>query len=432
MKKIVVFSHIPTRDDAADSMLLVELNKAAIAWKFSVLSQIRSTILTIKPDIVVMPEMRCEYTRDVAKQLYEWGVVVVQKRCEMGITAESEADGATHDAVFGNWQIGEYIDLDLVWGPKFAEMVAENTNIPESKIKVVGSLGFDQYFIPPPPVPPPDGKTVMFAGGFGYADRQAIYAIPEIKPGDPAHVTSVANDRNYRHHFINLIKAFKERFPDWKVLIRPHGGEGSVAYQQALGEDTDFIANGATVAAITGVNAIIHTGSTMAYEAHLMNKPTFNFRNTSLDKLVGAIAPTYYEVDALLDAFAEVDVGKSNANLDVVTRLERDYYGQPDGKATERAAAAILSLPHKEPAYPTEWPVDKVKYLTRGVYVDIAKWFCGVCMNVWYGDKSRDLLKCPYCGMPCINLNYAKGSGDQNVQMQKVSNGVNPPQDNIQ
>ncbi len=409
MKKIIVFSHIPTRDDAGDSVLVAELNGPAMAWKFSVLSHIRNAILTIKPDVVVMPEMRCEYTRDVARQLHEWGVVVVQKRCEMGITAESEIDEPTHNAIFGNWPVGEYIDLDLVWGPKFAEMVAANTNIPESKIKVVGSLGFDQYFIPPPPVPLPDGKTVMFAGGFGYADRQAIYAIPEIEPGDPSHITSVANDRNYRHHFIELIKAFRDRFPDWRVLVRPHGGEGAVAYKQALGEDTEFIANGATVAAITGVNTIVHTGSTMAYEAHLMNKPTFNFRNTSLDKLVGAIAPTYHEIDALLDAFAGVDVDRSNADLDVVAHLERDYYGQPDGKATERAAAAILSLPDKKAAYPAKWPVDEVKYLTKGAYVDIAKWFCGVCMNVWYGDKSRDLLKCPYCGMPCINLSYAKG-----------------------
>ena len=432
MKKIIVFSHIPTRDDAGDSVFVAELNGSAMAWKFSVLSHIRNAILTIKPDIVVMPEMRCEYTRDVAKQLHEWGVVVVQKRCEMGITTEFDVDEATRSAVFGNWQIGEYIDLDLVWGPKFADMVAENTNIPESKIKVVGALGFDQYFIPPPPVPLPDGKTVLFAGGFGYADRQAIYAVPEIKVGDPSHILLVSNDRNYRHHFIKLIEAFKERFPDWTVKIRPHGGEGSAAYTAALGKGTDFLANGATVAAITGVDAIIHTGSTMAFEAHLMGKPTFNYRNTSLDKLVGAIAPTFQEIDDLLDAFAVIDVSKSNADLDVVKQLEEGYYGVVDGQAHKRVAEAILALPGKETNYPDVWPKDEVKYLTKGAYVDIHQWYCSVCGNVWFGDKARDLLKCPYCGMPCINLNFANKSGGPDVQMQKVPDGVNPPPHNLQ
>ncbi len=432
MKKIIVFSHIPPRDDAADAMLRLELSKDAMVWKFSILTYIRDIILHIQPDIVLLPEIRCQYTRDLAKQLHEWGVTVVQKRCEMGITAETELDEVTTRALFGNWQAGEHIDLDLVWGPRFAEMVAEKTDISEDKIKVVGALGFDQYFIEPPPVEPPDGKTVLFAGGFGYADRQAIYAIPEACQGDDLHVRAVVDDRNRRHGFIKLIAAFKERFPDWKVLIRPHPGEIGTEYTKLLGNDTVFACNSYALVALHQADVVIHTGSTMAIEAHLLDKPTLNYRNTSMDVLVGAVAPTYDEIDGLLDAFTAMDTTKSNADVGVIRDLEDRYYGPMDGKAYIRAAEAIMSLPDKTPSYPDKWPKDEVKYPTTGTYPYASRWRCSACMNEFAGERGRDLLQCPYCGIPCINATLQKEKEHERLsQMQKVPDGVNPPKDNL-
>lgn len=430
MKKILVLSHMPTRDDVVDVMLTQELGKHAVSWKVSVLDYIRGHCLSIKPDIVVFPEIRCEYTRDMVKQLHEWGVVVVQKRCEMGVTAESDIDAETHRAVFGNWQIGGYIDLDLVWGPRFGEMVARHTDISGDKIKVVGALGFDQYFIPPPPVEEPDGKTVLFAGGFGYADRQAIYSIPEAKLGEAIHTNSVADDRSRRHFFIELIKGFRKRFPDWTFKVRPHPGESGTAYNKALGEDVEFLANMPAVAALRNVDVVIHTGSTMAFEAHLLDKPTLNFRNTSLDTLVGSVAPTYACAEDLLDAFAVMDTTKSNADLEVIDRLKRDYYGPIDGKAHKRAAEAILALPARPTTYPREWPKDEIKYQSKGVHASVDKWFCAACLNLWFGDKGRDLLKCPYCGIPCV-VHVPRKDENAILSLQKVSDGVNPPKDNV-
>ena len=93
MKKILLLSHIPQRDEIPDMMLARSLTSEDVCvWKYPILGDSRNAICLVKPDIIILPEIRLEFTRDLAKLCQSWGIRVVQKRCEVGISRESNLD----------------------------------------------------------------------------------------------------------------------------------------------------------------------------------------------------------------------------------------------------------------------------------------------------------------------------------------------------
>ena len=145
-KKILLLSHLPARDEMVDVMLANSLtSEDASVWKYPMLGRCREAICLIKPDIVILPEIRLEYTRDIAKWCKSWGIKVVQRRCEMGVTAETPMDDELERCLFGNLDYCSHIDMDLVWGKSFADMLIAHGE-PKEKIKVIGGIGFDPYF----------------------------------------------------------------------------------------------------------------------------------------------------------------------------------------------------------------------------------------------------------------------------------------------
>jgi Tfp pilus assembly ATPase PilU len=47
-----------------------------------------------KPDVVVLPELRCEYTINLALQFMQWGGIAIAKRTEGGLENESSRQSA--------------------------------------------------------------------------------------------------------------------------------------------------------------------------------------------------------------------------------------------------------------------------------------------------------------------------------------------------
>lgn len=407
MRKVLLLSHIPERDDVVDTLITLGLSKSSMAWKLPVLDDQRNRTLLIKPDIVIVPEIRCEYTRDYVRCLHGWGVTVVQRRCEMGITAESGAPDSVFQCVFSNWPYHEYIDLDIVWGPKFADMVVEH-GTPREKVVAVGGLGFDPYFLPPPPIQKKtDKKQLLVATGFGYADHNAIYVLPEAKTGDPLNYQLVQADRQGRANVIALLQQIVAELSDeWDVLIRPHPGETRGPYSAVKG--AVVLGPEVAIASLYRCDAILHTGSTMGYEAHLLGKPGLNFRNTSLDNFVGGVHPTWHENDDIIAELRTLDITKTNADKAVCSALEEGYWGTVDGNANKRATAAILDLPTKPtPKYPMEWPKDRPQYLTPGVLLTCYTWSCSACGHSYNTEGNRDMVKCPYCGIANVKIGYS-------------------------
>jgi surface carbohydrate biosynthesis protein len=417
-KKILILSHIPTRDEMGDVMLANYMAcKDACVWKISILGKCKDAICLIKPDILVLPEIRLEFTRDVAQQCKSWGVTVVQKRCEMGVSTETEMDEQLERCLFGNLEYAPYIDMDLVWGQEFANQLIAHGE-PEEKIKLIGGLNFDSYFAHDIQVAKGEKKRILFAGGFGYADSSPLYCAPESKPGEKINAVLVGEDRTRRAAFIDMMGKIMDKFPEYEYGIRPHPGECLSAYTKVYSGRLVPVANMVTPVALSWADIVIHPGSTMAFEAHLMNKPTFNYRNTNLDAVVGRIAPLANTPDDMIELLSKVELDKSNANPDTIKDLER-YYGVVDGKAHQRAGDLILDLKCGKTAIPNEWPKEELKYPTQGVFTDLLEWTCTSCDGHFHSQRMRNTVKCPYCGIGCVQRSYAI-STDENGKEARV------------
>ena len=402
--KLMLLSHLPVRDELPDTLFAHSLaSEDVLVWKYPILADCRSAICLIKPDIVIVPEVRLEFTRDLVKNLKEWGVKVVQKRCEMGISSDTKAKNDLKNCILGNVEWWPYIDIDLVWGQDFANMLIKY-GVPEDKIKVIGSINIDPYFVAQPSRTEHNQKRILFAGGFGYADSNPLYAAPEAKPGEKIHIDLVKNDRENRVIFQTMMGEIMKKFPQYEYGIRGHPGEIATEYLQVY-PTLKNIEGCITPLAIEWADIIIHTGSTMAFESHLLNKPTFNFKNTSMDKVIGQIAPIANNIEELVKYLESVELGKSNANLKIIERLEQ-YYGPIDGKACERAKKVIMETPIRKTNIPNEWPKDEIKYPNDGVYTNLFEWNCNTCKNKFHAQASRTQIKCPYCGIANVQRRF--------------------------
>lgn len=416
MKKTIVFTHNPIRDPITDDCLSIELKKRGhYVFRRRFLESDKNMILCIKPNIVVLPEIRCGYTLDLAKQCKEWGIQVVVRPCEVGISEES-LDIISEDyrrAIFGNWPINDTIDLMLCWGPKMMDLFSKHGNIEKSKLASVGGLAFDQFFLPEPSevIPRTEKRRVLFATGFAYADRNPEYSIPEALPNDPLHRNMVATDSKGRSEWFKVIKRFwAEHGNDWEIWIKPHAGEKEQVYQAVLKDTFTMCPPLPAVRAVRYADIVVHAGSTMAFEAHLMNKPAINLLNVCQDVIVSKISPnaSSYEELASLMLEAVPNRGcelKSNANPAIVDILTRDYYGTCDGKASERAAEEISKLPDNEPTVPDNWPeYREMRYKTDCILSNVEVWECRACGNKYHVQGPREQVLCPFCGIANIKL----------------------------
>ena len=80
--KISVLTNLPARDKSTDEYLGEELRD--LGYEVNVtdfLPKNREHILLYKPNLVVLPEPRCEYTVDFIEIIRAWGIKVVIKRC---------------------------------------------------------------------------------------------------------------------------------------------------------------------------------------------------------------------------------------------------------------------------------------------------------------------------------------------------------------
>jgi surface carbohydrate biosynthesis protein len=417
MKKCIIYTHNPVRDPITDDCLTVALKeKGHLVWRRNYLDCDRNMVVYIKPNVIIMPEIRCEYSRDFARQCKEWGIQVVVRPCEVGISEQSIPD-ITEDyrrAIFGeNWPTTDFTDLLLCWGPKMRDMFVKHGGVSEEKTAVVGGLAFDQFFLPPCPdkCERTEKKRVMFATGFAYADRNPEYSVPEAKPEDPIHQEMVRIDKEGRHKWLNMIKEFwAKRGEEWEIWVKLHPGEREEVYRAVLRNVVEFCPNLPSVRALSYVDCVVHAGSTMAYEAHLLDKPGINLLNVCQDKVVSKISPNVDTIEGLVDAIDTLDLTQSNADPSIIHELETDWYGTVDGKASERAAEAIDQLPDNNPQVPDEWPpIKELKYLTPCVLQNVETWHCKGCGSSYNVQGPREMVKCPACGIANVKLPTSLG-----------------------
>lgn len=396
---------MPQRDRHFDELLYHELlSRGQAVWLLQYLQKDFEYLTTIKPDVVIVPEIRIEYGRDMAWQLKQYGCQVICRCCEVGITEESIpsiTDGYRR-AIFGNWPMNECLDQMWAWGPKMAKAMAEHGSVDSVKIKAVGGVPFDQYFLPPPPKlkRPSDKPIVLFATGFAYADRNRAYSMPEAFEGDDIHTQIIDTDRAGRGKWLDMMPKFVGRFKDrWHIQVKPHVGERGRAYGTILKNTVQHLNHISGFTALQNTDCVVHAGSTMGYEAHLLGRPAFNVHNVCMDVIVAKVSPNFSDDEKFFEAFEKVEIGKSNANMEIIKNLD-GYYGPVDGKAYIRTADLVCALPERKSHIPDEWPPWRTpKYKTKDVLTGAYGWNCTGCGNKYLVLRKRELVKCPYCGV---------------------------------
>ena len=278
--KILILTASPQRDMIIDRQLKDELSKRGHeVWVKPCLREGRDSILELEPDIVVVPPIRNPYSRDFVETCKGWGIGVITRHTEASCSwqdfnAMDPQD--RHHNILG--ALRYQVDAEIVWGQDEAEILQRRgCSFP---VVAVGSLAVDAYFnkdIKEEYIRrevfakklgiDPKKKTVLIGSSWGFADSAPDLRIDEIN-------TYFSEDEG-RDNYIACIKELREKLP-WNIILRPHPGVNITEYKKQLPDipiETDLPA----IEMLCNCDLLIHSGSTMAMEAHFLNIPAYQF-----------------------------------------------------------------------------------------------------------------------------------------------------------
>jgi surface carbohydrate biosynthesis protein len=389
----------------------------AVVRKF--LADDRTAIIVERPDVVVIPVVRCEYTRDLATRLKQWGVRVIARRSEAGVSRvqfEKLTKTWQQDQV-GRYDYKDLIDLELVWSREFADILVEKGKIGRRQVRVIGGITLDPYFKWDLATESakvfcsredwytkhkldPNKRTVYFITGFVHADK-SDFTLPEAPIDDPIHSELHQRDFALRHLWLHAISKLSES-GKYNILVRPHHGERLDVYG-ALNHGVCVSTEGSAGESLFHSDAMVHAGSTMAIEAHVLGKPAFRFGNTAQDELVGGISPKSRNTESLIKAIRSAAFGKSNAAIETLADLEKSFFGPIDGKAHQRCADAICEFGPQETTIPNVWPADELHDYSSSGIVRIEGGapvvYCRACQKGSQNFTNNRSWRCPHCGI---------------------------------
>ncbi len=428
-KRILILSSSPQRDKVVDDLIADELRQLGHkVWVKACLRQGRDAVLKLKPDIVVSPPVRNVYSRDFVSTLKEWGVAVVSRHTECSCDWPDFKTLSPNKRVDILGRLKYEIDVEIVWGPDEAQILARR-NCPFPVIPV-GPLSLDIYFKPDYQKKfsskvkfnkrykfDPKKKTLLIGAPWGFADSAPDLSIDEtrkIQEKEQASQASHLDMITYLHSKLSC---------DWNILLRPHPGVMAQVYVD-LAKKLKIPIDIESVAGDLLVNsdALIHAGSTMALEMHYMNKPSFQYGDVNCQlswwvkpqSIMSKVSPFFDNPYELALAVGS-SIVRSNANTEIIKELEEGRYGKIDGQATKRCADIIAGLNGK---FNFSWPVSQYNYsqgfLTRNEEDVMSHQRCGICNKEfvilhddWLGKlgkyikspiKMPDQTICPWCG----------------------------------
>lgn len=409
--KIGLYTLTHQRDEYIDNLLAEHLRKYGHeVFVRSYIYGARESICYEKPDAIIHPMVGSEYKMDTVQKCKKWGVEVIVRRGEAGMGREQFAalDDNRKRIILGNWDYSPYVDLELTWGQEFADIIAEQGHMPAEKIRACGAFAFDPYFSPDCKRDTNHKPTILFATGFSTADSMPGYCETGLPEGNDYHNELHRIHATAREKWLNAIKELVHCFYNkWQFELKVRPGESVKVYTEKVPPCVKVHAEGAPSSEVLkGVDILVHSGSTLAIEAHLLGIPAFNFCNVNPDPLLSKASPmleTYPELEWNL---ARVNIKRSNINEEVYEQLQRHLYGRIDGKACERAARYIhehLTGKKIKTTMPITWPKE-AKYFVENSGIHLTqqegdtRWCCPCCRDVFWGTR-EGIYNCPYCNM---------------------------------
>ncbi len=410
---IAVYTLTPQRDKHIDNMLAEELRK--LGHEVVVRAYVygaRESICYEKPDAIIHPMVGGEYKMDTIEKCKEWGIKVIVRRGEAGVTREvfNRLDANRQELITGHWDYSPFVDLELVWGNEFARLLSEEGYMNWTDLRVCGAFAFDPYFANGTPLTQRNRnrpKTMLFATGFSTADSSPDYCETGLPEGSKYHAELHNIHKDARGKWMASIESLCLKFKDqWKFELKVRPGESTKVYEDMVPSCVKVHPEGsASSEVLRNIDLLIHSGSTMAVEAHLLGIPSFNYCNVNPDPIVAGVAPqveTHNELERLI---GRVDLDKSNIIRPMLRHLEESLYGPIDGKACKRAAAHIdehLKRNRVEKNIPDAWPKEAKYFKDDGIHLEQqegdARWSCPCCRNIFWGEK-EGTRNCPYCNM---------------------------------
>lgn len=370
----------------------------------------RETMCYEKPNVVVHPFPGGQYKYDFVKMCKKWGIEVIVRRGEAGMgRVEFEAlDKNRKTLILGNWDYSPYVGLELTWGQDFTDILAEQGCMPATKLRTCGAFAFDPYFSPDCRRDENHERTILFATGFSTCDCRSEYCELGLPEGSDYHEQIYAIHRRARDEWINAVRELVKWFgKDWRFELKVRPGEMEDEYKEKLPDSVKIHPQTSSSSEVLkNIDILVHSGSTMAIEAHLLNIPSFNFCNVNPDPLLASVSPMLETYNELEWNLARANIYQSNINESVYEQLQEHLYGKIDGKACERAAHEInehIRYKTIKTKIPNTWPkTTKYHEDKENIHLEKqdgdARWVCPCCRNVYY-TKPFGLAKCPFCGM---------------------------------
>jgi surface carbohydrate biosynthesis protein len=421
--KIIIYTLTHQRDKYIDGLLAEQLRQYGheVLIRNYILGA-RESICYEKPDAIIHPMVGGEYKIDTIEKCKDWGIEVIVRRGEAGQGREqfNALDDNRKKIILGNWDYSPYVDLELVWGQEFADIISEQGWMPASKIKACGAFAFDPYFLPDCKRVKKSGKkTILFATGFSTADSLPDYCETGLPEGSDYHKELHKIHSDARKVWLDAIDKLVDGYSDvydFELKVRP--GESVKVYTDKVPSCVKVHPeNSPSSEVLRNVDVLVHSGSTLAIEAHLLDIPSFNFFNVNPDPLLAKVSPSmdlYKELEFSLRR--AVKNNHSNILKPVYRQLQDHLYGEIDGRACERAAGFVhehLIGKIIRNTSPMTWPKDAKYLVDDGIHLEQqigdTRWSCPCCRNIFWGEN-EGFHNCPYCNMKIERTNIQPGS----------------------
>ena len=149
-------------------------------------------------------------------------------------------------------------------------------------------------------------------------------------------------------HFLEAVPAVARRFPDHKLILRPHPSESPAVWKEALAgaPNAEVVYEGNVAAWLMAAAALVHNGCTTAVESFLLDRPAIAFQPVADERfdhpLPNGLSEPARDADELF-ARLEAALGRGEAEREAVLAprraLARRHVASTDGPM---ACEAIL------------------------------------------------------------------------------------------
>jgi hypothetical protein len=396
--KILILTASPKRDSVIDFLIAEKLTAMGHVVKTApMLREGRDTVLEYQPNVCVVPPIRNVYARDFAAQLKKWGVGVVTRHTEPSCDWQDfrAMSPKQQQGILGAYAYG--VDAELVWSEDEAQIL--NKRKSQFKTFPIGAVACDGYMHKGLIAKHKDRKrfnkqykfdskkkNLLIASPWGFIDTA-----PDLQIDELGHAKKDIEGRD--RHFKMIRYLAKSLGDKWNILITTHPGVVVEPYTKLCEElKIPLDTTSAAYALLNNVDALIHAGSIMAINAHLLHIPAFQYGDVNIKgsdswwggKSAMSQVSKVFKTQTSLSAKIQLSARKSNANLDALKALEKGRFGVMDGKATDRAAEIINKVKGQ---FKMCWPDNTQDYsqltIVKSPVAVCVPTNCSICKNVF-------------------------------------------------